>query len=288
MNLKEQQPALTIKAQIENLKSLNLIINDEKFAESFLEDVSYYRLVKAFSIGLKPKNKSYYENVTFEQLTELYLFNVKFRQILLSQIETIEINLRCRISNYFCLKYGVLGYKDSINFANSKYHNDFLTEINRNKRMPFIYNFKNNYVDGEIPFYALVEIMSFGTLSKFFKNMLNQDKKEVAKKYNVGYSYLESWIECISFVRNICAHYGRLYQVRLTKKPKLYKQYTEINISNSYIFGVLCCIKHLIKIDENWISFVNRIDTLFNKYKFVNKIELGFPDNWKNILLNNK
>ena len=78
---------------------------------------------------------------------ELYLFNAEFRQILFTQIEKVEINLRCRISNYFCLKYGVLGYKDSNNFSNRKYHTAFLNEIsieiNRNKRVPFIYNFRN-------------------------------------------------------------------------------------------------------------------------------------------------
>lgn len=142
MSLKKHESALTIEDQVNNLKSLNLIIKDEQLAKDFLNDVSYFRFIKAFSIGLKPKNGNYYDNISFKQLKELYLFNAEFRQILFTQIEKVEINLRCRISNYFCLKYGVLGYKDSNNFSNRKYHTAFLNEIsieiNRNKRVPSI------------------------------------------------------------------------------------------------------------------------------------------------------
>ena len=38
--------------------------------------------------------------------------------------------------------------------------------------------------------------------------MKNVDKKVVAKSFGIGYTYLESWLESISYVRNICAHYG--------------------------------------------------------------------------------
>ena len=70
-----------------------------------------------------------------------------------------------------------------------------------------------------MPIYALVEVFSFGTLSKFYKNMKNGDKKIVAKSFGVGYTYLESWLESIVYVRNICAHYGRLYNAKLAKTP---------------------------------------------------------------------
>ena len=39
-------------------------------------------------------------------------------------------------------------------------------EVKRNRRSPFIKNFKDNYEGGEIPLYAVIEVASFGTLSK--------------------------------------------------------------------------------------------------------------------------
>lgn len=147
-----------------------------------------------------------------EQIVELYLFNANFRQITFAEIEKIEVNVRCRIANYFAETYGVLGYKEAENFADEEYHKTFIEdikeEVGRNSKAPFVRNFRDNYEGGELPIYALVEVFSFGTLSKFYKNMKNVDKKVVAKSFGIGYTYLESWLESISYVRNICAHYG--------------------------------------------------------------------------------
>lgn len=288
MQLKEQQPSMNVDQQIENLKMLGLRIVNEEYARRILNDISYFRLIKAYGLGLKGKNKNFDGSISFEQIVELYLFNANFRQLLFTWIEQIEVNLRCRVANHFSHIYGVLGYEDPDNFNDLGYHYDFLCEIkkeiSRNSKAPFVKNFKNNYTDGKIPFYALVELFSFGTLSKFYKNMKPQDKKAVATLYGVGYTYLESWVEHIAFVRNICAHYGRLYNVNLAKTPKLYKQYTEKGISSIRVFATLLCIKHLITNDQHWTAFVDKLDKLFHKYPHVDKKLMGFPDDWVNIL----
>jgi len=291
MSGKAQQPPLTVKEQIDNLKELKLQITDERSAAAMLNDVSYFRLIKAFSLGLKPKNGDYYPGVTFEQIVDLYKFNCNLRQILFPVIERIEVNLRCRVANYFSNTYGVLGYEHPENFANPKYHHEFLEDINqeirRNSKSPFVRNFRMNYQDGKIPMYALVELFSFGTLSKFFKNMKNRDKKAIAATYHVGYTYLESWIESIAYVRNLCAHYGRLYNAKLAKTPMLYRQDKVQGILNTTIFGVLICIGRLVPCDEHWIEFVENLDRLIQKYKSVKVGAMGFPENWKELLLEN-
>lgn len=114
--------------------------------------------------------------------------------------------------------------------------------------------------------------------------MMNPDKKEVAKIFGVGYTYLESWLESISYVRNICAHYGRLYNAKLSKTPILYKEYSEAGIGNNRIFGVLLCMKNLLKKDMYWNIFVDQMDNLFEKYENVDIKTMGFPEMWKNLL----
>lgn len=286
--LKKHQPALTIDEQIENLKSIGLIINDEDKAKQLLKDISYFRLIKGFSINLKPKNGNYHKGTTFEHIVELYLFNTNLRQLLFPVIEIIEINARCRMANYISEVYGVLGYKDKENFDNEEYHNQFLEdvseEIRRNKRAPFVKNFVENYEGGELPIYAVVEICSFGTLSKLFKNMKNMDKKAIAKGFGVGYTYYESWIESISYVRNICAHYGRLYNAKMAKRPMLYKQYSENGINNDRIFSVLICMGQILKNDRHWEQFVEELTKLISKYSNLDITSMGFPVDWKDQL----
>ena len=286
--LKQHQPSMSIDEQVENLKSLGLIINDEDYAKKILNDISYFRLIKAYSLGFKPKNGNYNEGVTFEQIVELYLFNANFRQIMFAEIEKIEVNVRCRIANYFADTYGVLGYKEPANFVDEEYYNTFLEdieeELGRNSKAPFVRNFKENYEGGDLPIYALVEVFSFGTLSKFYKNMKNADKKAVAQSFGIGYTYLESWLESISYVRNICAHYGRLYNAKLSKTPMLYKEYSQAGIGNNRIFGVLLCMKQILKNDAHWNQYVDQIEMLIDKYEKVDVKTMGFPKNWKELL----
>ena len=176
--------------------------------------------------NLKPKNGCYDKQTTFKEIVDLYLFNANFRQIIFPEIEKVEINVRCRVANFFAEQYGVLGYLQAENFADENYHAQFLKDINeeigRNSKATFVRNFRENYEGGNLPIYALVEVFSFGTLSKFYKNMLNKDKKAIAKSFGVGYTYFESWLESISYVRNICAHYGRIYNAKLSKTPIVY------------------------------------------------------------------
>lgn len=288
MELKKHQEPMSIDEQVANLKELGLIINNEEDVKEFLNDVSYFRLIKAYSIGLKKKNDKYNQGIKFETIKELHLFNCNFRQALFAQIEKVEINLRCRISNYFSCKYGNFGYEDSSNFENADYHFNFLAEINneidRNSKAAFVKNFQKNYETDKLPLYALVELFSFGTLSKFYKNMKQEDKKAIAQIYGIKYTFLESWIEHISFVRNICAHYGRLYNVNLSKTPALYKIHAKQGISNVRVFATLLCLSNILPKDKHWKDFLDLIELLFDKYPNV-KIELmGFPQNWKELL----
>lgn len=286
--LKKHQPPMTIDEQVENLKNIGLIVDDEEYAKKILNDISYFRLIKAYSLNLKSKNGCYNKQTAFKEIVDLYLFNSNFRQLIFPEIEKVEINVRCRLANFFAEQYGVLGYLQAENFSNENYHAQFLEdikeEVRRNSKAPFVRNFKENYEGGNLPIYALVEVFSFGTLSKFYKNMLNKDKKAIAKTFGVGYTYFESWLESLSYVRNICAHYGRIYNAKLSKTPILYKEYTQVGIGNNRIYGVLLCLKYLLKDDDHWNLFVDKIELLFDKYPCVQISTMGFPENWKVLL----
>lgn len=293
--MKSLPKPLTINEQIENLKKIGLRI-DDPLAEKLLNEVSYYRIIKGFSDGLKDEYGQYKRDVTFSHIKSLYDFNTSLRHLILPEIEKIEIAFRCQLANYFSVKYGALGHKDPSNFSNAEYHASFCSElkneIGRNKRVPFVKNFLDNYTDRELPFYAAVELLSFGTISKFYKNLLPSDKENIAKKYKIPYIFLESWLEHLSYVRNICAHYGRLYNVNFTKKPKLYREYRSLGINEFRLYSALLCIKHLLPTDdvERWRKFVANLTLILEDYPRANKQYLGFPKGekdtyWSELLL---
>ena len=64
----------------------------------------------------------------------------------------------------------------------------------------------------------------------------------------------------------------------------LYKEYSEIGIGNNRVFGVLLCLKQLLRNDSHWNTFVDKIELLFEKYESVDIKTMGFPENWKELL----
>jgi len=90
--------------------------------------------------------------------------------------------------------------------------------------------------------------------------------------------------EIIAYVRNICAHYGRLYNAKLSKTPILYKENAQAGIGNNRIFGVLLCIRTLLKKDLHWNTYVDNIGLLFDKYENIDISTMGFPENWSELL----
>ena len=127
---KSHQAPIDVNEQIENLISLDLQIEDKDYAKSVLNRVSYYRIVKAYSITLK-ENGKYIEATTFENIADLYLFDMELRHILFSLIEHIEVHLRAVITNNISLKYGNFGYKDLNNYKKKNFQKSTIKELQR-------------------------------------------------------------------------------------------------------------------------------------------------------------
>ncbi len=285
-DLKKLQAPMSIDEQINNLLELGLKIDDVEHAKKILKEISYYRLIKAYSITLK-KDGRYIEGVKLTDIIDLYNFNKELRILIFQLVEYIEISLRANISNHLSLKYGSIDYTNPSNYDNPtrqiKVINKIKKQIKRNSKSPFIKNFLENYDCGEIPFYAAVEVITFGTLSKFYKNMKEEDKIIIASYYNIKRSYFESFIENFSYLRNICAHYGRLYNVKILKSPKLYRKYKKQNISNNTLFASILSLK-IVSNPDIYDNFYSKFLNLLNKYKIVNVKDMGFPDNWMTLL----
>ena len=65
--LKQHQPPMTIDEQVENLKSLGLIINDEEYAKKILKEISDYifkNYEEVLSIRLKIADDNIYSSKT--------------------------------------------------------------------------------------------------------------------------------------------------------------------------------------------------------------------------------
>lgn len=279
----------TIDEQIIILKSRSIIIDNEDFAVKVLKKVNYYRL-SAYMLTHKNSNGDY-NNLSIEDVYNIYLFDKRLRNLILPILEDIEIAFRTHISYHIAHKYGALGYKDSNNFREPQFHKGMIDalndEIDRSDEI-FVMHHKNEY-DGVFPIWVLIEVTSFGTLSKMYNNLLDEDKNQIAEEYyNTKGEFVRTWLHALSNIRNRCAHYGRLYNKNLTITPKLFKSDIKKGIKNNSIFANIYIMGRLSRDKIEWGNFVTGLSALIEEYEIIDLKHLGFPSEWERILRNIK
>lgn len=279
----------TYTEQIDLLKKRNLTILDNNRAISILKDTNYYRL-SGYMLSVK-KDNIFFNNTTLDQIYNYYNFDKKLRQILFNLIEDIEIAFRSRIAYYIAHKYGPLGYKSSNIFFNENVHNSFIEELNKKINSAYTQELfiKHHFLKykGEIPIWVLVEILSFSSLSKLFSNMKTEDKKEFSNVfYKFKYFYLQSWIHHLVYVRNICAHFGRLYYKHLVIRPKYLDKDSKLTRPTGKIFDTFFILRKFCYDKNKYKILITEVNNLFKQFPDIIKKHIGFPEDWEEILIN--
>lgn len=290
------KPALSYEQQLEHLKTAhNLMILDSDSALSILHKVNYYRL-SAYSIGLKKDSdpEKFLDDVTLDHIFRLYCFDSEFRNDIVHIVEQLEIQLRTQISYCLALKYGPEGYMDVKNF-NDKIKRQggsvhgvlikrFQGEVSRCKNLPFVKHHLNKY-GGHFPIWAATELMTFGNIVSLFDIMKPDDQKEISSLYETTPGHLKSWMLSLVEIRNICAHYNRLYNMPLKQTPFLYKENRKYRSKQNKVFPVFLVIKRMLHGNEQWESFLRDIDVTLRKYSdVVNLSFIGFLQDWQEVL----
>lgn len=283
-NYKGKGPT-TFEEQVKILESRNMIIADRKEAAEILSRVNYYRL-SAYMLTFKSGNV--FENgTTFTGVYELYEFDKRLRSICLNVLESIEIAFRTQISYTLSHKYGPMCYCNPEIFSNEQLHARLLEELKSaidKSHEQFIDHHKNNY-DSQFPIWVVTEVVSFSQLSRLYSLLENKDKKEIADTYyKIPYTYLQSWIRSVSVLRNICAHYGRLYNKTISIKPKLFKQDKDKGVMDHTVFGLIYTMGIINKDQAQWARFIEDLRSLIEEYDLVELSKIGFPDNWNKLL----
>ncbi|EZP96097.1 hypothetical protein Z971_15350, partial [Enterococcus faecium VRE0576] len=97
------QEPISIENQVKNLIDLGLLVKDKSYAKKILGRISYYRLIKAYSITLK-KDGRYISGISFEDIVSLYKFDRELRQLIFEIIEHIEVSLKSSYHKLFFFK----------------------------------------------------------------------------------------------------------------------------------------------------------------------------------------
>lgn len=282
-----QKLPLTFDAQVDQLISRGLNINEKLQAIIFLQKISYYRLSAYFlPFYTRNKDKEFKIGTNFNNIINLYTFDQQLRHLVLEAIEEIEIAIRTQIIYHLSHKYGAFGYLEPQNFSSKFNHQKwtaYLQEYIDKSTETFIGHYKNRYTTPNLPIWMALEVMPFGGLSHLFSGLKGEDKQSIAQHYGLKDQVLSSWLHTFVYLRNLCAHHARLWNRTLTLKPKLpAKDILWHGVNNDRAYSMLAIIQYLLcKINQTSNWKYKLIDLLKNNPEIPGYI-MGFPNDWLN------
>ena len=292
------KPPTTYEQQLSLLESRGMIIPDREKALSALQSENYYRL-SGYTFHMKKSlsAEQFTEGSSFETVLNLYNYDKALRNILFKYIDSIEIRLRTKISYHFSHSCTSYGHYNPINFISYEACDDFSVSldkaIEKNKDAAFVRQHINKYSNLQVdppvynmPLWVAVEIISFSTLSKFYRTIgIYSVKKDIADSLEISVARLDNWLHAIACLRNLCAHHGRIYNQTLhpaiSYSQIFYESIKPLKLQTDHIFGYVPALLALLPDLKQRHQFIHDIKELNNSYfSIIDKSLLGYPDDW--------
>lgn len=231
----------------------------------------------------------------FEDIVTLYNFDRRLRLIIFKKVEQIEISIRTNITYYLSNQYNPHWQDNPDIFKSNKkidiysaIQSHITKELQKNKTETFIMHYREKYYSPKNPpSWMCTEIMYLSHISMIFQNLkLRKDRMAISQVYNLPENIFASWIHTINYVRNICAHYSRLWNREFQIVPKLFKtsKYKWIDnpntVQRSRVYYFISLLVYILdSIDEEHL-FRKEVKEFINEYPDNYKKYMGFPLNW--------
>lgn len=203
--------------------------------------------------GCTSENEKYKQGTSFYEIFALYTFDREIRHIYLKYLLMVENSFKTVLSHEFSRLYGHENYLKLENFhavystnnkvlkriasANKldmktdlpiiyrlsaeenigniiKLIGDIQQEIARqmSKHHQVVTHYMSEY--GYIPLWVLVNVLTFGKVTSFYRLMKEPDKVAVAKTFGVPHDELHKFMDFCSLARNKCAHDERFFDIK--------------------------------------------------------------------------
>lgn len=285
------KPARSYEEQAQRLLEVhNLDVKNDDRARHILSTVNYYRLT-TYGKHMRQKDNPelFVDGVTLDDLYDLYQFDMGLRHQILPVLEFFEVQLRAKVSYHLAMTYGSTGYTNSANFrldrqsqgSHKSLMNKFRIEVDREDDLAFVRHHQRKY-GGKFPIWAAVELFSFGMIAQLYAILTEDDQWAISNQYRLSPEELSALIGASVDVRNICAHYGRLYNQTMDDRVILLPKYAAYE--SDYVFPILLMLKVPAGGHRVYSDMIRGIKALAETFPKADLRLCGFPENWEDVL----
>lgn len=278
------------------------MVGDQSLMERWLETVGYYRM-SAYWLPreLTPapgqtRSKAFSAGTRFSDIVDIYVFDRKLRLLVMEAIDRFEIAVRARWTNRFTLVHGSHAHMDAANFVDGFEHARMYAKVvqaTANSSEVFIEHYRAKYTDPFLPpLWQITELMTLGEISMWVKATKdNRIKDAVARDLGIpNKETLEGTLQILSYVRNICAHHGRLWNRKTVKRApniRSFRADMDIEVNGSQhqprnsIYNVLVVLSRTLRHQSPDTTFPQRVIALVKGRSAAQLRAMGFPTGWQ-------
>jgi abortive infection bacteriophage resistance protein len=300
------KPATTIDEQIEMLRARGMG-GDEALMRRWLETVGYYRLSAywlPFEMPATPpatRSKKFRDGTSFDVIADIYMFDRRLRLLIMEAIERVEIALRSRWTNRLSLAHGAHAHLDGNAFQSGYDHITLLSSLATRaeaSKEVFVDHYRLKYTEPFLPpLWVVTELMTFGELSKWFAATRDpRVKSAVASDLGLPTrEALEGTLQLFAYIRNICAHHGRLWNRHTVKRLPYIKRFKADLVvvettdakgrqfqPENRVYNPLAVLARLVRHQSSDTTFPRRVRELIATRPPAQIEAMGFPDAWEN------
>jgi abortive infection bacteriophage resistance protein len=289
--MKYAKPALTFDQQVQLLITRGMVVADPQRAAHYLSHINYYRFAGyVLPFEADHLTHQFRRGTRFDDVLNLYVFDRELRLLVLDAIERIEVSVRTQWAYHFAHVVSPHGYLERANSASIKQLARQLVLISAvmdESKEAFVAHHRTKYTDPDLPpIWVACELLSLGQLSQWYTMLRPMGlRKQIAKAYLMDQQVLQSVLQHLTYVRNICAHHARLWNREFVVTSSLPRKGLPLLLAaiddraSRQIYNTLCLIVHLMDCINPGHSWRERLVTLLDTHK-ADLTAMGFPADW--------
>ncbi|MGL6198056.1 MAG: Abi family protein [Lachnospiraceae bacterium] len=304
-----QKTFTSFSQQIDMLqKDKKITIVDTDYAEYILRRIGYFPLMGGYKHLFRiPFTKKHKDGTTFEEIVSLYEFDAELRELFFKYLLQIERYLRSLMSFYFSEQYGESqsAYLNINSFNNTRRNHLTATRLIKALQRAvtttdyvYINYYRTTY--GNIPLWVLINVLTFGHLSKMYQVFPQSLQFKICKNIGpVNQKQMGQFLSILTKFRNVCAHGERLFTYKTVDDISDLPIHKKLNIpldKEQYIYGkkdlyaAVITFRYLLTANE-FKTFKRKLGSLISHLNqsviHISEAELlhqmGFPPNWNHI-----